>query len=170
MVNEMAFDLFSTFATMVDPIFSPLLFFKPHVTLFLFAAILAIIVTMINKLMMNKKALKELKESLTNTRERLTKAQKEGKKDDINKLLNEYLLINNKYMAQTFKTVFVSFIVIIILFPWANHRFSEMTIISHPFTSMLSAMPLIKLLPNWLVWYILSSVSISWVLRKFVGE
>ncbi len=115
--------------------------------------------------MVNKKVAKEIKEKLANVKENLTKAQKEGKKDDINKFLNEYMTINNQYLRQTFKVMIVTFVVVIVLFPWAGSRFGGVTVASLPFF-----LPLIGNKMGWIAWYVLVSVTGSWLLRKFIGE
>lgn len=161
----MVFDLLNPLAVFVDPVFSPLLGLKPHIGLFVFALILTTIIYGINKLMINKKVSKEIKDKLATVKENLTKAQKDGRKDDINKFLSEYMAINNQYLKQTFKVMIVTFIVVIVLFPWANTKFSGVTVAQLPFP-----LPIIGTGMGWIAWYILVSITGSWLLRKFIGE
>ncbi len=161
----MVFDLLNPLAVFVDPVFSPLLTFKPHIGLFVFSLILTTIIYGINKVMINKKVSKELKDKLATVKENLTKAQKDERKDDINKFLSEYMAINNQYLKQTFKVMIVTFLVVILLFPWANTKFSGVTVAQLPF-----ALPFIGTGMGWIVWYILVSITGSWLLRKFIGE
>lgn len=161
----MVFELLNPFAVVVDPLFAPLLALRPHVALFMFAAILTVIIYGINKLMVNRKVAKEIKDKLAAVKENLTKAQKEGRKDDINKFLSEYMAINNQYLRQTFKVMAVTFVVVIILFPWASSRFSGVSVASLPF-----ALPIIGTNLGWIAWYILVSITGSWLLRKLIGE
>ncbi|MBI2542617.1 MAG: DUF106 domain-containing protein [Candidatus Aenigmarchaeota archaeon] len=155
---------------LIDPIFAPLLVFDPYLSIFLFSVFISAVIFGINKLMINKKVAKEIKEKLTNIRENLTKAQKEGKKDEINKFLNEYMKTNNEYMQQMFKVMIVSLVVVIVFFPWGSYRFGDAVVVTHPVVQALNSLPLISLLPNWVVWYALVSVAVSWTLRKFLGE
>jgi uncharacterized membrane protein (DUF106 family) len=161
----MVFEIFNPLAVLVNPVFSPLLLLQPHVALFMFALLLTTIIFSINKLMINRKVAKEIKDKLAIVKENLTKAQKEGKKDEINKFLSEYMAINNQYLRQTFKVMMVTFAVVILLFPWASARFSGVTVASLPF-----ALPIIGTNVGWIVWYILVSITGSWLLRKFIGE
>ena len=156
---------FTFFATLLDPILSPLLALKPHVALFIFSSLLTTIIYGINKVMINKKVAKEIKDKLAFVKENLTKAQKEGRKDDIKKFLSEYMAINNQHLRQTFKVMIVTFVVVIVLFPWASTRFSGITVAKLPF-----ALPLIGTSLGWLAWYIIVSITGSWLLRKFIGE
>src|SRR3989338_9662249 len=110
---------FTFFATLLDPVFAPLLALKPHIALFIFASMLTVIIYAINKLMINRRVAKEIKDKLAAVKENLTKAQKDGKKDEISKFLNEYMSMNNQYLKQTFKVMAVTFVVVIVLFPWA---------------------------------------------------
>ena len=129
----MVFDLLNPLAVLVDPVFAPLLALKPHIGLFFFSLILTTIIYGLNKLMINRKVAKEIKDRLATVKENLTKAQKDGKKDEINKFLSEYMAINNQYLRQTFKVMIVTFVVVIVLFPWANTKFSGVTVASLPF-------------------------------------
>lgn len=156
---------FNPFAVVVNPLFAPLLAFEPHVSLFIFAVILTTIIYGVNKLMINKKVSKEIKDRLATVKENLTKAQKDGKKDEINKFLSEYMAINNQYLKQTFKVMIVTFLVVIVLFPWASTKFSGVTVAQLPFV-----LPIIGANMGWIAWYILVSITGSWLLRKFIGE
>lgn len=156
---------FTFFATLLDPVFAPLLAIKPHIGLFLFSLLLTVIIYGINKLMINRRVAKEIKERLASVKENLTKAQKDGRKDDINKFLSEYMAVNNQYLRQTFKVMIVTFVVVIVLFPWASARFSGITVAKLPF-----AFPIIGTSMGWIAWYILVSITGSWLLRKLIGE
>ncbi len=161
----MVFDFLSPVTSLLDPVFAPLLFLKPHIALFIFASILTTIIYGINRLMINRKLAKEIKDKLAIVKENLTKAQKDGRKEDINKFLSEYMSINNQYLRQTFKVMIVTFIVVILLFPWASKKFSDVAVAGLPFS-----LPIIGTNLNWIVWYILISITGSWLLRKFMGE
>lgn len=161
----MVFDLLNPLAVLVDPVFAPLLALRPHIGLFFFSLILTTVIYGINKLMINRKVAKEIKNKLAAVKENLTKAQKDGKKDEINKFLSEYMTINNQYLRQTFKVMIVTFVVVIVLFPWANTKFSGVTVASLPFP-----LPFIGTNMGWIAWYILVSITGSWLLRKFIGE
>lgn len=161
----MAFDFLSPLAVIIDPVFAPLLNLKPHIALFVFALVLTTIIYTINKLMINRKVAKEIKDKLAVVKENLTKAQKEGNKDEVSKFLSEYMSINNQYLRQTFKVMIVTFIVVIILFPWASSRFSGVEVAKLPFS-----LPFIGTNLGWIIWYIMVSITGSWLLRKFIGD
>ncbi|MBI2084481.1 MAG: DUF106 domain-containing protein [Candidatus Aenigmarchaeota archaeon] len=162
----MVFDgLISAFATLMNPVFSPLLVFHPAIALMLFAVFMSLVIFGINKVMIDKKVAKDVKNKLAEVRENLTKAQKEGRKEDINKFLNEYMKINNQYMKQMLKVVVVSTIVVIFLFPWVPATFGDTAVAALPFS-----LPFIGSGAHWIFWYLLISLASSWLLRKFIGE
>lgn len=156
---------FTFFAAFVDPVFAPLMALKPHIALFIFSSFLTALIYGINKLMINRKVAKEIKDRLATVKENLAKAQKDGRKDDINKFLSEYMSVNNQYLRQTFKVMIVTLLVVVVLFPWASARFSGVTVAQLPF-----ALPVIGTTMGWIIWYILVSVTGSWLLRKIIGE
>ncbi len=153
------------FAKLLDPIFSPLLVLQPHIALFIFSAMLTIVIFALNKILINKKVAKEIKDKLAVVKESLTLAQKEGRKDDISKFMKEYMAINGEHMRLMFKVMIATLAVVIVLFPWASVNFSGVTVAKLPFS-----MPFIGTNLGWLLWYILISLAGSWILRKFIGE
>ena len=153
------------FAKLTNPIFAPLLALEPHIALLVFSTILTVIIFALNKLLINKKVAKEIKDKLAVVKESLTLAQKEGRKDDISKFMKEYMAINNEHMRLMFKVMIATLAVVIVLFPWASANYSGVTVANLPFS-----MPFIGANIGWLLWYILISLAGSWVLRKFIGE
>ncbi len=160
----MVLNALNPLAAIIAPVFNPLLAFSPHVSIFLFSLILSTILFFINKFLMGSKVGKELKAKLASVKEDLMKAQKEGKKDDIKKMLDEYMKINSQYLKQTLRVMLTTIVVVAILFPWANVKFKGVTA-EIPF-----AVPIIGTHMGWVVWYILVSLTGSLLLRKFIGE
>ncbi len=156
---------FAMVAAFTSPIFSPLLALPSAIALMIFAVFVSLVIFGINKLMINKKSAKEVKDKLAEVRENLSRAQKEGRKDDINAFLSEYMKINNQYMKQMMKVMIVSSIVLVFLFPWVPHTFENVAVAQLPFS-----MPFIGSSGHWIFWYLLISITTSWLLRKFLGE
>lgn len=161
----MVLDVLNPMAAIIAPIFDPLLALNPHIAIFIFSVILSAIIFFINKLIMGNKMGKELKNKLVAVKEDLMKAQKEGKKENVNKMLNEYMKINSQYLKQTLRVMLATIVVVAILFPWANVKFKGVTVAELPFS-----MPVIGNHMSWIVWYILVSFTGSLLLRKFIGE
>jgi len=141
-------------------IFSPLFVLKPHVSLLLISTLLTVIIIALNKLLVNKKIIKEIKDKIAEMRENLTQAQKNGKVDEANKYLNEMLRLNNEYMRHSFKTLIASLIVISMFLPWMQYKYQGLVVFT-PFS-----LPVINSKLSWILWYILVSFTIGWILRK----
>lgn len=156
--------MFDWFTAPVGLIFSPLTAFKPHIALFIFTAFITLLITLINRFAVNRKLMKDIKTKMTELRETLTKAQKEGDKENTSKLLNEYMQTNGQYMKQSFKALAISMVVVIIFLPWLGKRYAGMTVASLPFS-----LPVIGDTVGWLAWYFLVSLAIGWIVRKWLG-
>ncbi len=148
----------------VGTIFAPLAVFNPAVSLFIVSSLMTILVTGLNRLVTNKKAMKEIKDRLQNIREQLTAAQKIGDSESASKFLKEMMSVNSEYMKHTYKGIFISLIVIAIFLPWLGHNYGGMIVASLPFE-----VPMIGSELTWILWYILVSFTMGWVIRKLLG-
>jgi uncharacterized membrane protein (DUF106 family) len=146
-------------------IFQPIFGLKPIIAIFIFSAFLTLLIILINRLLTNKNVMKDIKDRMTDIREKLSKAQKEGDKESIGKYMDEYMKINNQYMKKTFKSLIVSIVIVIIFLPVVNMQYKEVQVAVLPFT-----LPWIGSNLGWLGWYFLISLAISLVVRKIMGE
>lgn len=146
-------------------VFSPLFVFSPIVSLLIVSSFLTILVLGLNRIVTNRKLVKEIKDKMEQVRENLTAAQKIGDKENVNKLLAEMMSINNTYMKQTFKAMIVSLVVLALFLPWLRYKYDGMTVAALPFT-----LPFLGNSLSWVYWYILVSFSIGWVVGKFLGD
>ncbi|MFH1623296.1 MAG: EMC3/TMCO1 family protein [Candidatus Aenigmatarchaeota archaeon] len=148
----------------MDATFAPLMAFGPMVSLFAVSAAITVSITLLGRLLTNNKAVKELKSKMQELREQMTAAQKAGDKDAVNRLLEQTMRMNNEFMKHSYKSLFVSLVVISIFLPWLRHSYEGMAIASLPF-----ALPFVGTSLTWVVWYILVSFTIGWVVRKMFG-
>lgn len=144
-----------------DVVFSPLNILQNHVSIFLISFALTIVVLILNRIFVNKDLIREIKNKMADIRENLTKAQKEGNKENVEKFLSELMKVNNEYMKHSFKSLMVSLIVLSLFFPWLNYKYAGLTVATLPFN-----LPIIGSKLTWLYWYILVSFTIGWVIRK----
>jgi uncharacterized membrane protein (DUF106 family) len=144
-------------------LFSPILVFSPLVSVFFISVFLTLLVIGINKLVVNRKLVKEIKDRMEGIREQLTTAQKANNKEDTDKFFAEMMKANNEYMKHTFKALIVSLVIISIFLPWVRYKFEGMTIATMPFE-----VPMIGSTLGWLYWYILVSFAIGWVMNKML--
>jgi len=148
----------------MDAALAPLMQFGPMVSLFAVSAVITVGITLLGRLLTNNKAVKELRTKMQELREQMTAAQKTGDKGAVNRLLEQTMLMNNEFMKHSYKSLFVSLLVISIFLPWLRHSYEGLAIASLPF-----ALPFVGTGLNWVVWYILVSFTIGWVVRKMFG-
>lgn len=151
-----------------NSIFSPLIVLKPHISLLIISVILTIIIVVLNRLTIKRELLREVKNRVEQIRENLAKAQKEGDSENAKRFLQDMMKANNDYMRQIFKGTIVSAAVVFLFFPWLQHTY-EVTYKGIPVAQLPFAIPFIGTNLNWLAWYILVSIAIGWILRKFFG-
>lgn len=146
-----------------DVIFSPLAILRPHISLLIVSAILTLVVIILNKLTIKKDLVRDMKKRMEEIRESLTKAQKDGNREEANKFLSEMMKANSQYMRQTFKTLIVSTVVLALFLPWLTHKYGGSAVATLPFS-----LPFIGSNLSWIYWYILVSLTIGWVVRKLL--
>lgn len=160
MIDQITGMLVSAFGT----VFSPLEMFSPAIAIFIISSIITVIVVTLTRIVSNKKAMDEIKEKMQDIREQLTSAQKIGDTEGASKLLSEMMNINSSYMKHTYKGLFVSLIVVALFLPYLGSQYGAMTVASLPFE-----LPVIGAEVEWVVWYVLVSFTMGWVLRKMTG-
>lgn len=139
--------------------------FKPHILLLIISSAITLFLFFLNRLLVKKDVLKEIKTRMIEIRENLAKAQASGNNEEINKYLNELLKVNSEYMRQNLKILVVSMLVLIAVLPFISNAFSGMTV-SIPFE-----IPFIGSKLNWSIWYILVSFSVGWAIKRLLeGE
>jgi len=155
--------MFEPIIEAVGFVFSPVTIFSPYIAILIMSVFLTLSIMGLNRLVTNRKLMKELKEKMGKIKENLKQVQKEGDKEKANQLLNEMMKTNGQYMKQTFKALVVSMLVIFLILPWLRAEYAEVSI-SMPFT-----LPIIGSGIGWLGWYILVSFSVGWVAQKLLG-
>jgi uncharacterized membrane protein (DUF106 family) len=119
---------------------------------------------MINRLLVNKNLVKEIKTKMEEIKENLNQAQKLGNKEHANKLIDEMMRTNNQYMKLTFKALIVSMIVISLFLPWVGEKYKGLTVALLPFN-----LPFVGASMEWLYWYIIVSITLGWIANKLLG-
>ncbi len=152
-----------TFA--LDIVLSPITALPTPIAILIISAGITGLLLVLSKLLVNKNMVKEIRAKMEETRENLTKAQKEGNKENVQKFLDELMKTNNQYMKQTFKTMIISLIVVSIFLPWLGYKYQGLTVAVLPFS-----LPFIGSQLPWLYWYFLVSLMVGWTARKLVGS
>ena len=147
-----------------DLIFSPLLFLKPHISLLIISSIIALLVILANKFLVDRKKLEEIKKKIEEIRIKIAEAQKSGNQEYANKLLDELLKANTEHLKQNFKALIITVALVSFILPWIKYRYEGMVILKLPFS-----IPLIGSSFSWFIWYFLTSFVVSLILRKIFG-
>jgi len=156
--------VFETLYPAFDLIFSPITIFPTYASVLIISAILTLIVLSLNRLLVNKNIMKEIRTRMEELKENLTQAQKEGNKETANKLIDDLMKTNSQYMRHTFKGLIVSMIVISLILPWVGQKFKGLTVATLPFN-----LPVVGYTMDWLVWYFIVSLTIGWIANKLLG-
>jgi len=149
-------------------IFSPLMVFKPHISLLIVSSIITVLVILLNRVFVNDKLVKEIKQKMENIREQLTRAQKEGNTEEANKFLSEMMKTNSEMMKHTFKGLIVSLVILSLFLPWIKNTY-EVTYKGVAVAKLPFTLPFIGSNLDWIIWYVLVSLTIGWVFRKMIG-
>lgn len=147
-----------------DLIFSPLLVLKPHISLFIISSLIAILVILVNKFLVDRKKIEEIKKRMEEIRLKITEVQKNGNQEYANKLLDELLKVNTEHLKQSLKAIIVTLALISFILPWIKYRYDGMAVLNLPFS-----IPIIGSSFSWVIWYFLVSFVVSWILRKIFG-
>jgi len=150
---------------MMNLIMSPITAFPPYIALFIFSLVITLLILGLNRIFTRKSALKEIKIKMQELRENLTKAQKEGNKENTEKYMSEMLKANNQMMKVSFKSMIISFVIIAIFLPWVSSKYSGATVAYLPFE-----IPFVGSGLSWVYWYFLVSMTIGWITNKLFGS
>ena len=136
----------------------------PVVSLFLISFMITVLIILINRFFVDRNKMRELKSSMDQMREDLIKHQKDGNMEKANEVLNEMTKSNLTYMRHTFKALAISIIAIILVFPWVQATYKDVTVAKLPL-----AIPYLGSDLNWFLWYFIASLAVGWVIRKLMG-
>jgi len=158
---------------------------NPILTVFLISTIVAFVITLANKLLVDQERLEELKVEMQEFQQEMMEARKKNDMaalEEIQKKQMEFMDKQREMMTMSFKPMIVTFIPIILVFYWMGqepHIVKTLVILPQvayyvllvPLWHMFYGMP-----PNapsyaigWLGWYILCSFAMSQIFRKFMG-
>ena len=112
---------------MFDFLFNPLLAIEPMIVVIIFAGMILFIINICQRFLVNQEEAKEIKESVRELSKRMKEEQKQGNTEKANELMKETISKNSKMMSMTMKPMLVSFIIIILLFPWLANTYGDKT-------------------------------------------
>ncbi len=181
---------------LLDPVLTPLLHLvnDPHnpaftlmVGVFIIATIVAFIITLANKLLVDQDRLQFLQKEMKVFQQEMMQAQKSGDPKvmkDAQKKQSEFMEIQKEMMFNSFKPMIVTFVPIIIVFYWMAQNphitsfyvvlpalayYGLLVPVFHMFYHPSAFVPHNIMAIEWLGWYILCSFAMSLIWRKFLG-
>lgn len=151
-------------AKFLNFIFWPLTLLPPVLSVFIMACIVVVLITLINRIFINKNFVKEVREKMNVLREELLELQKKGEMERAKKVLDEITKQNLAYLKHNLKAILVSIVVISLIIPWVQYTYKDVTVAKLPFV-----LPHINSNLNWFLWYLIASFAVSWVITRLVG-
>ncbi len=154
--------MFELIYGILNKIFLPITQFSPHISLLLLALIITLFTTLLNRLVTNRKLVKELNEKIKKIKDELKEAEKEKNREKVSKIWKEFADASQEQMKQLFKGFIVSLAVIALFLPWISYKYGGTTI---------SIMPLSFFFGNlsWIWWYVLVALTVSIIFQKLFG-
>jgi uncharacterized membrane protein (DUF106 family) len=135
----------------------------PPLALALLAAIVTCLVYALNRLVVKRQVLEEIKAKMAEIRENLNLAQQAKNVEAVEKWMKEFVSVNNKYIKLTVKSMIVTAAVSIIVLTWIGSRYSG-NVVRLPFE-----IPYLGGALSGVYWYVLVSVIVGWVINKLLG-
>jgi uncharacterized membrane protein (DUF106 family) len=185
---------FSILNPILNPIFNPLLtlvsvpnnpYFGAIIGVFLIATLVAFVITVANKLLVDQDRLQFLQGEMKGFQGEMMKAQKSGDPKamaEMQKKQAKFMELQKEMMFNSFKPMIVTFVPIILIFYWmaGNPLINQLYLnlpsfayyvllvpIFHTFYHQSAGVPVMAV--EWLGWYILCSFAMSFVWRKLLG-
>jgi uncharacterized membrane protein (DUF106 family) len=175
--------IFGALDGLLNPIIQTL---GPMLTIMIIAIILALIITLANKLLVDQDRLQYLQKEMKVFQQEMNEARKSNDPKALEKMQKkqmEFMNIQKEMMTNSFKPMIVTFIPILIVFGWigANSILNDLIVKLPTLAYYLLLVPLWHALPfyggapaepmsiTWLGWYILCSFAFSIIFRKVMG-
>jgi uncharacterized membrane protein (DUF106 family) len=147
----------------VNLLFSPVTVLYPPVAVAVLAAFFTALVFTLNRLIVKKDLLEDIKKRMEEIRENLTLAQQAKNLEAVEKWMKELVKVNNQYVKSTFKGLVIAIAVSVVVFPWVSSRYSG-AVVELPFV-----LPMVGNSLTGIYWYIFVSFIVGWVINKLLG-
>jgi len=164
----MAFDFYYS---ALSTLFSPLMGLHPAIAEMIIAAIIVFIITLFYKFLVDQKKLKEIRDQVKEMQKKSKEMQKENP-EKAKEITSEMLGLTNKQMKMTMKPILVTLLFVFLIFPWLR------TVFMGPVVMLPFRIPWMHIFPfeflwrdwfGWFMWYVLCSLPLSILFRKFMG-
>ncbi|MCK5282734.1 MAG: DUF106 domain-containing protein [Nanoarchaeota archaeon] len=110
------------FEKLLDPVFNPLLSLHPFLAVSIVSLLVSVIITVIYKFTTNQNLMKSLKTEMKELQNEMKELRDHP--EEMMKVQKKAMQSNMKYMGQSFKSTFYTFIPIILIFSWMNAHYA----------------------------------------------
>ncbi len=173
-------------AELVAPILDNLLVFQIHILILILASFTALYSTLIQKYTVDFRRLKEIQSRISDFQKRYIKAIKEKNQFLLKRLEKEKVEIQklqSELMSMNFRSMFYTVVVTIPIWIWLWYRIYDIKegmqgglysgvssfVITTPFQGLIHVSDsVLFVIPWWLFWYILCSVTIGQIIKKLI--
>lgn len=160
---------------------------NPVLTVFFVALAVSIFTTVVNKLLVDHDEMYEIRQEMNEFQKELREAQQSGDSKQLAKLQAkqvDFMEKQSKMMTSSFKPAIVTMVPVLLVYWWMRSTVINDLIVQLPFTVYYATLtPLwhtigpfiyggqanIPYVMGWLLWYLLCTLGISQILRKFMG-
>lgn len=149
----------------LDVLLSPLLVLKPHLVILILASALTIIGTTFKTTFIGRKKIVKMKREIARVMDKINAAQKTGDTKLLQKHLNELFKLQRNYFKINLVPIAFSLLLFALFIPWFHASFSAKTVVVLPVS-----IPIIGRSLSWIIWYIMVSICVAWLIEKLFSE
>lgn len=132
--------------------------------IFIVATLVSLLITMITNKVVDQKRMKANKEEMKEYQKKMKELRKKGKTKELNRLNKEMMSMQGEMFTSSFKPMLYTIVPIILILSWLSYYLpNNPELVELPFS-----LPYFGDHLGWFGWYILSSLSVSPVLRKIL--
>ncbi len=170
-------------AELVSPILDPLLCMPIHIVILILATFTAFYSTLIQKLTVDYKKMREIQQKVMEYQKKYMKAVKENNQfliKQLEKQKNEINALQAELMSMNFRTMFYTVVVTIPIWVWLWFRIYNIAESGYhglysgvsrfevvvPFKGLIHVSDPVIFIPWWLFWYFICSIFIGQMLRR----
>ena len=172
----------------LNPVFNPIVnAVGPILTIFIIAAVVALITTIATKLLVNQERLAYLQKEMKEFNQEMVAANKSNDPEAMAKVQKkqmEFMGLQKELMFMSFKPMIVTWVPILIIYYWMfqSHLLNQVVINLPSFAYYVLLVPLWHAIPisyvhvplgpfsvSWFGWYFLCSFALSQIFRKLMG-
>lgn len=110
--------------------------FGAKLTVFLLSVLVALIITLVYRFMVDQSETKRIRVGLKELKGKMNDAKKKNNTKDMAKYMNQSLKLNNKMMKMSLKPMVVSLLIAVLLLPWLQSTYDKTIDLNSEFSYM----------------------------------